>query len=215
MKEKINVVLADDHQLFRNGLRAMLEASGFINIVGEASHGSVLLTVLASQPTDIVLLDISMPQPSGDLTSGIDLLPIIRDRFPQVKCIMLTMHADVQYVLRSLKQGADGYLLKDTDETELKTAIQEVYEGKKYFKNKISDLIVANLSGDTKPETLLSEREIQIVRLVAEGKITKEIADQLYVSVRTIETHRSRIMKKLGVANTAEMIRLAYEKKLI
>lgn len=207
---KINIVLADDHQLFRDGLKAMLQAWGQVNIVGEASHGSVLLTVLASQTPDIVLLDISMPQ-----VSGIDLLPTIKERFPNVKCIMLTMHEDVQYVLRSLKQGADGYLLKDADEEELKTAIQEVYGGKKYFKNKISDMIVANLSGEQAPETLLSEREIQIVRLVAEGKITKEIADQLYVSVRTIETHRSRIMRKLGVVNTAEMIRMAYKKKLI
>lgn len=206
----ISVVLADDHQLFRDGMKAMLQASGFVDIVGEASHGAVLLTVLASSTPDIVLLDISMPQ-----DSGIDLLPVIKKRFPLVKCIMLTMHDDVQYVLRSLRQGADGYLLKDADEQELKTAIQEVYEGKKYFKNKISDLIVADLSSEKPQEVLLSLREIQIVRLVAEGKITKEIADQLFVSVRTIETHRSRIMKKLGVSNTAEMIRMAYEKKLI
>ncbi len=207
---KIRIVLADDHQLFRDGMKAMLQATGEVEVVGEASHGAVLLTVLAAQTPDIVLLDISMPP-----DTGIDLLPTIKARFPAVKCIMLTMHADVQYVLRSLRQGADGYLLKDTDEEELKTAIREVYAGNKYFKNKISDLIVANLSGEPSPETLLSEREIQIVRLVAEGKITKEIADQLFVSVRTVETHRSRIMKKLGVANTAEMIRLAYEKKLI
>ncbi len=207
---KIRIVLADDHQLFRDGMKAMLQATGEVEVVGEASHGAVLLTVLAAQTPDIVLLDISMPP-----DTGIDLLPIIKERFPAVKCIMLTMHADVQYVLRSLRQGADGYLLKDADEEELKTAIREVYAGNKYFKNKISDLIVANLSGEPSPETLLSEREIQIVRLVAEGKITKEIADQLFVSVRTVETHRSRIMKKLGVANTAEMIRLAYEKKLI
>ena len=207
---KIRIVLADDHQLFRDGMKAMLQATGEMEVVGEASHGAVLLTVLAAQTPDIILLDISMPP-----DSGIDLLPVIKERFPAVKCIMLTMHADVQYVLRSLRQEADGYLLKDADEEELKTAIREVYAGNKYFKNKISDLIVANLSGDPSPETLLSEREIQIVRLVAEGKITKEIADQLFVSVRTVETHRSRIMKKLGVANTAEMIRLAYEKKLI
>ena len=207
---KIRIVLADDHQLFRDGMKAMLQATGEMEVVGEASHGAVLLTVLAAQTPDIVLLDISMPP-----DTGIDLLPTIKTRFPAVRCIMLTMHADVQYVLRSLRQGADGYLLKDTDEEELKTAIREVYAGNKYFKNKISDLIVANLSGEPSPETLLSEREIQIVRLVAEGKITKEIADQLFVSVRTVETHRSRIMKKLEVANTAEMIRLAYEKKLI
>lgn len=206
----IRVVLADDHQLFRDGMKAMLQASEAAEVVGEAASGSVLLTVLAAQNPDIVLLDISMPQ-----ESGIDLLPVIKERFPRVKCIMLTMHDDVQYVLRSLRQGADGYLLKEADAEELRTAIQEVYAGQKYFKNKISDLIVTNLSGNSSPETLLSEREIQVVRLVAEGKITKEIAEELYVSTRTIETHRSRIMKKLNVANTAEMIRMAYEKKLI
>ena len=207
---KISVVLADDHRLFRDGMKAVLQASGEIEVVGEAERGSVLMTVLASQTPDIVLLDIAMPQ-----DSGIDLLPTIKERFPAIKCIMLTMHEDVQYVLRSLKQGADGYLLKEADEEELKAAIREVHAGHKYFKNKISDLIVANLSGESSPETLLSEREIQVVRLVAEGKITKEIAEQLYVSVRTVETHRSRIMKKLGVSNTAEMIRMAYEKKLL
>ena len=206
----IRVVLADDHQLFRDGMKAMLQASEEVTVVGEASSGAVLLTVLAAQNPDIVLLDISMPQ-----ASGIDLLSVIKERFPTVKCIMLTMHDDVQYVLRSLKQGAEGYLLKEADAQELRTALQEVYAGKKYFKNKISDLIVSNLSGEPAPETLLSEREIQVVRLVAEGKITKEIAEQLFVSVRTVETHRSRIMKKLGVTNTAEMIRTAYEKKLV
>jgi DNA-binding NarL/FixJ family response regulator len=206
----IRVVLADDHQLFRDGMKAMLHASEEIEVVGEAASGSVLFTVLASQNPDIVLLDISMPP-----TSGIDLLPTIKERFPGVKCIMLTMHDDVQYVLRSLKQGASGYLLKEADAEELLVALREVHNGKKYFKNKISDLIVTNLSGEPSPETLLSEREIQVVRLVAEGKITKEIAEQLFVSTRTVETHRSRIMKKLGVANTAEMVRLAYEKKLI
>ena len=208
--KKIKVVLADDHQLFREGMKAMLQSSEEIDVVGEAASGSVLLTVLAAHPPDIVLLDISMPQ-----ASGIDLLPMIKERFPATKCIMLTMHEDVQYVLRSLKQGADGYLLKEADAEELRTALRDVYAGKKHFKNKISDLIVANLSGDSSPETLLSEREIQVVRLVAAGKITKEIAGQLHVSTRTVETHRSRIMKKLGVANTAEMIRMAYEKKLI
>lgn len=207
---KISVVLADDHQLFRDGIKAVLRTSGGYDVVGEASHGTVLLAILASQNPDIVLLDISMPQ-----ESGIDLLPLIKERFPNTKCIMLTMHHDVQYVLRSLRQGADGYLLKEADETELLTAIQEVHSGKKYFKNKISDLIVADLSGGRDRDVLLSEREIQIVKLVAKGKITKEIADHLCVSVRTVETHRSRIMKKMGVTNSAEMVRLAYEKKLI
>ena len=208
--KKIRVVLADDHQLFRDGMKAVLQSSDEIEVVGEAARSSTLLTVLASEVPDVVLLDISMPQ-----TSGIDLLPTIKQQFPKVKCVMLTMHEDAQYVLRSLRQGADGYLLKESDRQELHRAIREVHHGNKYFKNKVSDLIVTNLSDESNAETLLSEREIQVVRLVAEGKITKEIAEQLYVSVRTIETHRSRIMKKMGVANTAEMIRKAYEEKLI
>ena len=207
---RINVIIADDHQLFRDGVKAMLQRSDTIDVIGEAADGPALLNVLTDQAPDIVLLDIAMPT-----TSGLDLLPTIKERFPSVRCIMLTMHEDVQYVLRSLRQGADGYLLKDSDAEELRAAVHEVAQGNKYFKNKISDLIVANLSDGDNQELLLSEREIQVVRLVAEGKITKEIAAQLYVSVRTVETHRSRIMKKLGVANTAEMIRLAYEKKLI
>ena len=206
----IRVVIADDHQLFRDGIKAMLHASKEFEVVGQAAGGPSLLTVLATCAPDVVLLDISMPQ-----ASGIDLLPVIKARFPAVKCIMLTMHEDVQYVLRSLKQGADGYLLKEADAEELRTAIREVHTGKKYFRDKISDLIVANLSGEPAPETLLSEREIQVVQLVARGKTTKEIAAQLYVSTRTVETHRSRIMKKLGVANTAELIRVAAEKKLL
>ena len=206
----IKVVIADDHQLFRDGMKAMLSAAHTITVVGEAGEGTALLDTIAEQNPDVVLLDISMPQ-----TSGIDLLPIIKKQFPEMKCIMLTMHEEGQYVLRSLRQGADGYLLKEADAEELQLAIREVYAGKKYFKNKISDLIVANLSDSSSSEALLSDREIQVVRLVAEGKITKEIAERLYVSTRTVETHRSRIMKKLGVSNTAEMIRAAYERKLI
>lgn len=207
---KITLVLADDHRLFRDGMKAMLQTDSDMVVVGEAEQGSSLLSVLASTIPNVLLLDVSMPE-----DNGLALLPTIKKQFPATKCLMLTMHDDVQYVLRSLKLGADGYVLKEVDAEELKTAIREIHAGRKYFKNKISDLIVTNLLDPPPPETLLSEREVQIVHLVAEGKITKEIAEQLCVSVRTVETHRSRIMKKLGVANSAEMVRTAYERKLI
>lgn len=206
---KIKIIIADDHQLFRNGLKSMLYETEY-NIVGEASSSDDLLQLLERTEADVLLLDISMPE-----ISGIELLEKIKAKRPHLKSIFLTMHDEAQYVLQSLKKGADGYLLKDSNESELKEAIKEVVKGNKYFKNKVSELIVNRLGMPETHHSLLTEREVEIVKLVAEGMITKEIADKLSVSVRTIETHRSKIMKKLGVVNTAEMIRAVYEKKII
>ena len=206
----INIVIADDHQLFRKGIKALINSGENLEVVGEASDAQELLDLLHKTKADVLLLDISLP--SG---SGLELLEKVKNRFPAIKCVMLTMHEERQYVMQSLKKGADGYLLKEADETELKEAIRQVYAGKKYFKNKISDLIVESISSPSSIAGLLTEREVVIVKMVAEGKITKEIADILCVSVRTVETYRSRIMKKLGVSNTAEMVRMAYKHKLI
>lgn len=206
----VRIIIADDHQLFRNGLRALLQATDSFEVVGEADSGDTLLNLLKTRETDIVLLDISLPD-----KSGLDILPVVRDKYPNIKCIMLTMHEELQYVKESLKKGAAGYLLKDTNENELKDAIQSVFAGKRHFKNKVSELLLEDMSGPGSPSPILSEREIEIVRMVAEGRITKEIADKLFISVRTVETHRSRIMKKLGAANASEMINAAYRRKLI
>ncbi|WP_339784850.1 MAG: response regulator [Imperialibacter sp.] len=206
----IRIIIADDHQLFRNGLRALLQAQESVEIVGEAETGEALLHQLTTTKADIILLDISLPD-----KSGLDILPLVREKYPDTKCIMLTMHEELQYVKESLKKGASGYLLKDTSENELREAIRGVYLGKRHFKNKISELLLEDMSGPGSPSPILSEREIEIVKMVAEGKITKEIADKLFISVRTVETHRSRIMKKLGAANASEMINAAYRRKLI
>lgn len=206
----INIIIADDHQLFRNGIKALIKSDENFRIVGEASDAQELLDLLPKKKADVLLLDISLP--SG---SGLEILEKVKTRFPDLKCVMLTMHEEKQYVMQSLKKGADGYLLKESDESELKDAIRQVYGGKKYFKNKVSDLIVESISSPTSLSGLLTDREITIVKMVAEGKITKEIADILCVSVRTVETYRSRIMKKLGVSNMAEMIRLAHKHQLI
>ena len=208
--KKIQLILADDHQLFRHGIKALLQTNPAFEVVGEAANGEELSVLLSEQVPDVILLDITMPP-----SSGIVLLSTLQEQYPTVRCIMLTMHDDAQYVMESLRKGADGYLLKDADQQELHEAIHAVMAGDKHFKNKISDLIVQDLADTRSGKALLTERETQIVRLVADGKITKEIADQLHVSTRTVETHRSRIMKKLKVANTAEMIRAAYQQKLI
>jgi DNA-binding NarL/FixJ family response regulator len=189
---------------------ALINSGESLEVVGEASDARELLDLLHKTKADVLLLDISLP--SG---SGLELLEKVKTQFPAIKCIMLTMHEERQYVMQSLKKGADGYLLKEADETELKEAIRQVYAGKKYFKNKISDLIIESIASPPSITALLTEREVEIVKMVAEGKITKEIADLLCVSVRTVETYRSKIMKKLGVSNTAEMVRLAYKHKLI
>lgn len=206
----ISIIIADDHQLFRKGVKALINSGENLEVVGEASDAPELLDLLHKTKTDVLLLDISLP--SG---SGLELLEKVKTQFPAIKCIMLTMHEERQYVMQSLKKGADGYLLKEADETELKEAIRQVYAGKKYFKNKISDLIIESIASPPSITALLTEREVEIVKMVAEGKITKEIADLLCVSVRTVETYRSKIMKKLEVSNTAEMVRLAYKHKLI
>ncbi len=180
------------------------------DITGEASNGKELLELLEKTRADLLLLDISMPE-----LSGLELIKKLKSEYSGLKCIILTMHEEAQYVMESLKKGADGYLLKDSSEQELKEAIAEVMRGNKHFKNKVSELLIHQISNDDGSKKILTDREIEIVRMVAEGKITKEIADQLHVSVRTVETHRSKIMKKLNVSNASEMIRLAYEKKLI
>lgn len=206
----ISIIIADDHQLFRKGIKALINSGKNLEVVGEASDARELLDLLHKTKADVLLLDISLP--SG---SGLELLEKVKTQFPAIKCIMLTMHEERQYVMQSLKKGADGYLLKEADETELKEAIRQVYAGKKYFKNKISDLIIESIASPSSITGLLTEREVEVVKMVAEGKITKEIADLLCVSVRTVETYRSKIMKKLEVSNTAEMVRLAYKHKLI
>lgn len=207
--KKINVIVVDDHEMFRSGMESLLKKNIDFEVHQGVGTSSDLDKALSAEKIDIVLLDISL---SGE--SGLDLLEDITHKHPNVKFIMLTMHEEVQYVKESLRKGAMGYLLKESGEKELFEAIYDVHQGKKYFKNKISDLLINDISVPSQ-DRLLTDRELTIVRMVADGKITKEIADKLSISVRTVETHRSKIMKKLKVSNASEMIRLAYDKKLI
>ena len=207
--KKINIIVVDDHEMFRSGMESLLRKNIDFEVYQGVGTRSELDRVLSKAPIHIVLLDISL---SGE--SGLDLLEELTHKYPEVKFIMLTMHEEIQYVKESLRKGAMGYLLKESGEKELFESIYEVYQGKKYFKNKISDLLINDMSTPSK-DRILTDRELTIVRMVADGKITKEIADELCISVRTVETHRSKIMKKLDVSNASEMIRLASDKKLI
>lgn len=207
--KKIKIIVVDDHEMFRSGMESLLKKNIDFEVHTGVGSRSELDKVLAAEAIDIVLLDISL---SGE--SGLDLLEELIHKYPDVKFIMLTMHEEIQYVKESLRKGAMGYLLKESGEKELLEAIYNVSQGKKHFKNKISDLLINDISSPVQDQ-LLTDRELTIVRMVANGKITKEIADELNISVRTVETHRSKIMKKLNVSNASEMIRFAFDKKLI
>ena len=207
--KKINVLVVDDHEMFRSGLESLLSKNIDFEVFEGVATRSDLDQILNKETIDVVLLDISLAN-----ESGLDILEEMTHKYQNVNFIMLTMHEEIRYVKESLRKGAKGYLLKESGEKELFDAIYAVCQGRQHFKNKISDLLIMDMSKPAE-DRLLTDRELTIVRMVAKGKITKEIADELCISVRTVETHRSKIMKKLGVSNASEMIRFALDKKLI
>ncbi len=206
----IRIIIADDHQLFREGIAALLSDDEDLAIVGQAANGHELLQLLESVQPHVVLIDLAMPG-----MDGFTAMEKSRKRYPKVKFIVLTMHEEGQYVTRAVRHGAFGFLLKNTDEEELKQAIHTVFRGKKYFNHRISALMISNISLEGTLPKPLSRRETEVLQKVAEGKTTKEIASELFVSTRTVETHRINMMKKLEVQNSAELIRKAAQMKII
>jgi two-component system response regulator NreC len=206
----IKTLVVDDHQLFRNGIISLLSKNDAIEVVGEASNSEELFSELEKSKVHVVLMDISMPG-----TNGLEAIEQARDKYPDVRFIVLTMHAEGQYVVKAVRNGAYGYLIKNADESELIHAIKEVANGKKYFNSEISQLMIGNMSVEGESHKKLSDRELEVLTLVSEGKTTKEIAEELFVSARTVETHRVNMMKKLSVQNSAELIKKAAHLGLI
>ncbi|WP_420579814.1 response regulator [Reichenbachiella sp.] len=207
---KIKIIVADDHQLFREGIIALLSKNASLDIIGEAASASELFELMDKSAPHVVLMDISMPE-----TNGLDAIKTARDKYPESRFIVLTMHAEGQYVVKAVRNGAFGYLIKNADENELIAAIEAVALGKKYFNSEISELMIGNMALEGESHKKLSDREMEVLELVSEGRTTKEIADQLFVSARTVDTHRVNMMKKLSVQNTAELIKKAAHLKLI
>lgn len=206
----IKIMVIDDHQLFRGGIVSLLSKDDDLQIIGEASSSEEMLKLLETQQPHVVLIDISMKE-----MDGLEAIRRAKDIYPDIKFIVLTMHAEGQYVVKAVRNGAYGYLLKNADEKELIETIHTVFSGKKYFNDEISQLMIGNMALEGEPHKKLSKREDEVLKLVSEGKTTKEIADQLFVSTRTVETHRVNMMKKLNVQNTAELIKKAAQLKLI
>lgn len=209
--EKIKLILADDHPLIREGFKSLLGKSNAFEVVGEAETGRELIDVVKATSPDIILVDITMPQ-----MNGLDAIEVLRKEFPRLKFMVLTMHEEREYILKALRNGAHGYVLKNTERAELERAIHAVYNGQKYFSPVVTTILaesVGKKEGGEYPE--ITPREKEVLELVAGGRSTKQIADKLKISIRTVESHRINMLKKFDVNNTAELIKRAIELRLI
>ena len=208
---EIKLIIADDHELFRKGLAELLRKHDDIKIVKSVADGFEFMEIINSQfEADIVLLDITMPN-----MDGFQVLKELKASNSDIKPIVISMHNDGNYIAKCAKMGAYGYLLKNTDESELILAIRSVNNGKKYFSAEISEKMINFMSTQSISENVLSNKETEVLGLISKGLTTKEIAAKLFVSSRTIETHRANIIKKLEVKNTAELIKKAIKMNLI
>lgn len=207
---KTRVLLADDHSMFRQGLKALLEREGF-NVVAEAANGHEAIRLVRKHTPSLAILDFGMP-----LLNGIDAAREIHKRSPDTQVLLLTMFEDDDYVLEALKAGIRGYVLKAQASTDLINAMREVLRGSVYLSPGISEAVVkAYMSKRDQPSDLLTDRERQILQLIAEGHTTKKTASLLDLSVKTAESHRTRIMQKLDIHDTAGLVRYAIRRGLI
>ncbi len=209
---RCRIVLADDHSLFRQGLKAVLEGTGEFEVVGEASDGLELVRILNQVDPYLVILDISMPN-----LRGIETIPEIKKIHPEVKILVVTMHNDKEYLFQAISRGADGYFLKKDAGTELFSAIEKIRKGKVYVSPSLSGDLADYWEGirEGVKKTILTNREREILSLIAGGKSNKQIADMLYISVHTVERHRANLMEKLNFKKTADLVKYAIEKGYI
>ena len=216
MKEKVRIVLAEDHTILREGLRALLTADPNFEIIGEAADGREAVRFVEKQMPDLILMDLSMPR-----MTGMDAIREIKKRYPQTKIIALTVHKTEEYLRTTLQAGADGYVLKDATHDELMMAIQSVLKGKTYLSPGVSGKVIEGYlegkEGQMPLSTLglLSQREREVLKLIAEGYKNKEIATDLCISLKTVEKHRANLMKKLDLHNAAALTAYAIEQGLV
>ena len=205
----ISIILVDDHVIMRDGLRHLLSEESDIEVVGEADNGREAVKLVLEKKPDIVIMDIAMQD-----MNGIEATRQIKSENPDIKIIALSMHSERQIVVGVFRAGASGYLLKDSSSLELVDAIRTIYLGRKYLSQKISDIVLQEIS-DVKKETgeigvdILTNRECEILQLISEGNSTKKIADVLFISPKTVESHRANIMDKLNIHNIPELTKYA------
>lgn len=209
---KLRILLADDHAIIRDGLRQILAETCDLEAAGEAANGQQLLERLQEAEWDALVLDISMPG-----RNGLDLLRLIKADWPHLPVLVLSMHQEEQYAVRALRAGAAGYLTKESDAELLVTAIRKIAQGGMFISPLAAELMARDMwhPATTASHTDLSDREYQIFLRLASGAGLTEIADELALSVKTVSTHKTRIMQKMGLANAAELIRYAIAHRLV
>ncbi len=213
----MNVIIVDDHQIVRDGISVLLMKTEDINIIGEASNGEQLLLLLKKIIPDIIILDISMPK-----ISGIELSKIIKETYPQIKIVIFSSHTEGENVVHALEAGAKGILPKNTIREELIEALRSVYGGKEFISKYIPYSTFVNHIKSTKAqkdskkvlEDVLSIREIEILKLIVDGKSNKEISELLFISQRTVEKHKSNILNKLEMKSVVDLVKYAIKNKL-
>ena len=209
------IILADDHLMFRQGIKKILEEINDIEVIGEARDGLELLSLVKKMPPDIVILDISMPN-----IRGIEATREIKMIDAKIKVLILTMHKSREYLFHAISAGAEGYLLKEDADSELFSAIEKIRRGRAYISPilnaEMTDNFIQMCRGDhIRPTEKLTSREREVLKLIAEGKTNKKIADLLFISIRTVENHRANIMRKLRFKNTSDIVKYAIRNKYI
>jgi DNA-binding NarL/FixJ family response regulator len=203
----ISVLLADDHAVVRDGLKVLLEAQHDIRVVGVAADGREAVARAAELEPHVVVMDISMPD-----MNGVEAARRIKDARADTRIVMLSMHSDAEHVYRALEAGATGYLLKNSAGAEVVAAVRAVHLGRRYLTEKINELVIAGYLGERRaasPLESLSKRERDILQLIVDGRGNRDIAGLLHISVKTVETYRSRMLQKLGIKNVTELVKFA------
>ena len=211
----IKIIIADDHAVVRDGLKMMLESKGDLEVVAEAEDGLQAIRKAMQFKPDVILMDISMKN-----MNGIEATRRIKEDYPEIKVVILSIQSSSEDIYRALQAGATGYLLKESAGSEVIEAVRAVFNGRRYLSRKVDDILIdsyifereqSNLKG---PLELLSSREREVLQLVAEGKSSNEIAKMLFLSVKTVETYRSRLMQKLGIKDLTELIKFAIQHRI-
>ncbi len=211
MKKKIRILLADDHQMVRQGFRLILEALDDLEVIGEAGNGREAVEMAARLRPDVVVMDVTMPE-----LNGIEATRRIRQAEPLTRVLALSVHRDGVYVREIIRAGAEGYILKESADTELIAAVRAVAQGNSYLSPEVAGAVLKDYRKHaTNPLDLLTSREKEVLQWIAEGKTNKEIASALNLSVYTIDGHRTRIMEKLGLHSVGELVRFAFRNGLV
>jgi DNA-binding NarL/FixJ family response regulator len=208
----IRIVVADDHTIVREGLKQLLAAAGDLQVVGEASDGGQVIERVRALDFDLLLLDMSMPG-----RSGIDLIKLVRAEKPRLRILILSMHEESQYAVRAIRAGAAGYLTKESASKQLVDAIRKVAGGGAFISAEVAQQLALGAMPDVQgpPHSALSDREFQIFRMIADGLSVSDIAERLNLSVKTVSTHKSNILHKMGMTTQAELIRYAITHRLV